>query len=181
MSNEPKLFKVGDFQYRTKKHSHDSWKNPEKMFFYRKLVKKHHSGDWECAAKTFEAEGHLTSAGLTDMLRTYADTQDFQDYADKHYEGNIDKAYGYVSKKISSQYVKKFKQIYKFNNPGNQTTILDRVNSTDMTVKETRNLNATFNIESTLSKSELLNIASQVSNLVDSLSDKDKQYVMNLI
>tara|TARA_Y100000004_G_scaffold40751_1_gene44149 strand:+ start:382 stop:927 length:546 start_codon:yes stop_codon:yes gene_type:complete len=181
MSNEPKLFKVGDFQYRTKKHSHDSWKNPEKMFFYRKLVKKHHSGDWECAAKTFEAEGHLTSAGLTDMLRTYADTQDFQDYADKHYKGNIDKAYGYVSKKISSQYVKKFKQIYKFNNPGNQTTILDRVNSTDMTVKETRNLNAAFNIESTLSKSELLNIASQVSNLVDSLSDKDKQYVMNLI
>ena len=181
MSNEPKLFKVGDFQYRTKKHSHDSWKNPEKMFFYRKLVKKHHSGDWECAAKTFEAEGHLTSAGLTDMLRTYADTQDFQDYADKHYEGNIDKAYGYVSKKISSQYVKKFKQIYKFNNPGNQTTILDRVNSTDTIVKETRNLNAAFNIESTLSKSELLNIASQVSNLVDSLSDKDKQYVMNLI
>ena len=181
MSNEPKLFKVGDFQYRTKKHSHDSWKNPEKMFFYRKLVKKHHSGDWECAAKTFEAEGHLTSAGLTDMLRTYADTQDFQDYADKHYEGNIDKAYGYVSKKISSQYVKKFKKIYNLKISGNQTTILDRVNSTDTIVKETRNLNAAFNIESTLSKSELLNIASQVSNLVDSLSDKDKQYVMNLI
>ena len=180
MLNEPK-FKVSDFQYSNKKQSHNSWETPAKMFFFEKLVKKHHGGDWECAARTFEAEGHLTSAGLTDMLRTYADTQDFQDYADKHYKGNIAIAYGYVAKKISSQYVKKFKKIYNFKISGNQTTILDRVNSTDMTVKETRNLNAAFNIESTLSKSELLNIASQVSNLVDSLSDKDKQYVMNLI
>ena len=180
MLNEPK-FKVSDFQYSNKKQSHNSWKTPAKMFFFEKLVKRHHSGDWECASRTFEAEGHLTSAGLTDMLRTYADTQDFQDYADKHYKGNIDKAYGYVSKKISSQYVKKFKKIYNLKISGNQTTILDRVNSTDTIVKETRNLNAAFNIESTLSKSELLNIASQVSNLVDSLSDKDKQYVMNLI
>ena len=164
------------------------------------LVSRSYSS-WSCAANKYEKDGpkSLSGRGMRDVLRYLISPKDLDEEVHLKYGIRTDLAYKEKEEMLlktlggtlSNQFRNKFSEIYHFAT-GRRVHYsednMDLLAEIDMGIKKDKftELNNTFNTfndnnNSKTSKTELLKIATKVSELLESVNEKDKNYVLSLI
>ena len=150
-----------------------SYKDKSRMFFFDKLIESHHSS-WKCAKDTYERKGRLTLSGLTQIVRDNVSSKSLEKLAEENYKGDQEKALHYLVKKLGPQLNRRFLQIYDHKFDGNNSSItVDR--------DEFTSLDRTFKSSSKSSRSKILKVSAEISEILEKFSDVDKKEILKLL
>ena len=150
-----------------------SFKDKSRMSIFVKLIDNHHSS-WDCAKETFERKGRLTLSGLTQIVRDNVSSKSLEKLAEEKYKGDQEKAIHYLVKKLGPQFNRRFLEIYAHNFKGNNSSVtVDR--------DEFISLDKTFNSSSKSSRSKILKVSAEISEILEKFSSEDKKEILKLL
>ena len=186
---------LGSFKVAELYSSHD-YDTPARKVFWDMLINRTYAS-WDCAAEQYENKGPrgLSGRGSRAILRQIINPKDLDEQIYLKYGERKD--LGYKEKEemllkslggcLTKQFQNKFPLIYSLHtgrrlSQKNSETLLSEVQQ-DLEFKE---LNATFKTKknssiSSSSKTKLLKIATQVSELLEPTNEAERKYVLSLV
>ena len=190
MSKKQGSFSVNDF------YSGHDYNTDARSTLWDMVVSRSYAS-WDCAADKYEKDGPkgLSGRGMRQVLRYLINPKDLDEQIWNRYGERKD--LGYSDKEemllktlggtLSNQFRSKFPEIYNFHTGKrvSQLNLLDEI-TRDCRKEEFTDLNNTFNTKqnssiSSSSKTKLLKIATQISELLESTNEAERKHILSLI
>ena len=190
MSNKQGSYSVNDF------YSGHNYSTQARSTLWDMVVSRSYAS-WDCAADKYEKDGPggLSGRGMRQVLRYLINPKDLNEQVYERYGRRTDLEYKVKEEMLlktlggtlANQFRSKFPEIYHLHT-GKRVSQLSLLNEIERDCRKEQftELNNTFNTKpnssiSSSSKTKLLEIATQVSKLLESIDEAERKYVLSLV